>query len=113
MEKVQLTNVEFSVTGVVTHYFENVWVRSNRCIEGGYFRKTRGKYVQPLCSIAFLATVDIKLVHGGIYTDGTTTFIAVDHHRIANVESEVLEFEAPKQLMLVASAFIEPKHRLI
>lgn len=103
----KLEIIKLQITGVVSHYVDKKWVKSERCHEGGYFRKVKRKYDVPRVGLVFHAKVDIDLRPGSFYTDGVNQFMATTTNEVVNLRNEVKVFSIPDKLECVSTAYAE------
>lgn len=100
---------KLDVYGVVTSYNTKQWIADENHPEGGSHQTVLKQYPSPRINIGFVGKVNISLISGAIYTDGTNNFQAISKDTITNHEDHLVSFTIPKKLMLISKPFNESK----
>lgn len=102
---INVTDIELQPIEAVTSYLER---SVKKQADGSVVTIVKQKRYKPArIKVSFKATVDVKLIKNGLYTDRLNHFIAISENQICNVETEIVSFQIPKQLLLIAHTFTE------
>lgn len=97
--------IEMTVHGVETHYCEKEWVENQFCEGGGYYKKVKKQYPEPMVNMDFIANVNTKLNLRDVLSDGINTYIAIEEYKIELINGHVNKFNIPKELFHIYAPF--------